>query len=535
MESFNKESYRAGRRNAGALAICIAISSAGAGAAETASAVPGGSNATGASSAEGAEPAKGDESRNFHLGGYLRTWVSFNLQNHPETAAGDRWDPSMVRGALLLDGDLKTGPLSWKAVGRFDGEYKTTYLKRLEDKVRAATPGGPGSNMMDMYTQEQLRELYVDFAPTDRIKLRIGRQQVVWGETDFFQAMDIVQGYDFRWRFFLERESDELRKPLIMVNAKVDVPEADGNLQALLRPGVDRDFDIGNSYDLSGGRWALQPNKGIDLLAPGFLTNNYHYRDGDVKDPTGGLRWSGTAGPVSYSLAYLKTFNLDPVVNSAFVPFDERPKGALGDFVHPKVDLVGMTMNSYVPSIDSVLSTEITYTKNGNYNVGANFLNGALPGFGGIKKKNVLQTMFRTDKNVNLQRFLGTSRPSFFSVQVFDKWIQSFDRRDDLVELAGYGAPVKQHTTLVTMILGLNYRNDTINPSVAVGTDVSNNGGFVSPSVDFAWGDHWRLKLEGDFFFYGAQKQPGQVEQSTHLFGTLANNDQLLLRLTWQF
>jgi len=56
------------------------------------------------------------------------------------------------------------------------------------------------------------------------------------------------------------------------------------------------------------------------------------------------------------------------------------------------------------------------------------------------------------------------------------------------VELAGYGAPVKQHTTLVTMILGLNYRNDTINPSVAVGTDVSNNGGFVSPSVDFRLG-----------------------------------------------
>src|SRR5258705_5783305 len=110
----------------------------------------------------------------------------------------------MVMGSVLLDGDLKTGTLSCKAVGRFDGEYKTTYLKRLEDKVRAATPGGPGSNMMDMYTQEQLRELYVDFAPTDRIKLRIGRQQVVWGETDCFQAMDIVQGYDIRWRFVLD-------------------------------------------------------------------------------------------------------------------------------------------------------------------------------------------------------------------------------------------------------------------------------------------------------------------------------------------
>jgi len=85
------------------------------------------------------------------------------------------------------------------------------------------------------------------------------------------------------------------------------------------------------------------------------------------------------------------------------------------------------------------------------------------------------------------------------------------------------------------MILGLNYRNDTVNPSLALGTDVSNGGGFASPSVDFAWGDHWRFKVEGDFFFNRGHKLPGQVEQNTHLFGYLANNDQLLFRLTRQF
>ncbi len=476
-----------------------------------------------------------EEPSNFHVSGYVRTWASFNLQNVPETPQNDRWDASMLRGSIMLDADWKTGPLTWKAVGRADREIETGYMRRLQNEVRTNSPGGPGSDMRDLYNQVQLREFYADFSPFDRVKMRLGKQQVVWGESDFFQAMDVVQGYDYRWRFFLEREGDELRKSLIMANAKIDVPEANGSLQVLFRPGWDKGADIGNTYDLSGGRWALQPNKGIDLLSPGFLRNDYHHPDADIKDPTGGLRWTGDVGSLNYSLAWLRTFNNDPIVNSAFAPNEKTPSGQIGDFIHPKVDLFGLTMNGYVQPIDAVLSTEITYTKDAPYNIGTNFLGGALPGFDGIKKKNVVKSMLRVDKNLNLQPWLGTSRPSFFSVQVFDTWIQSFKKSDDLVELAGFGAPVKEHTTLLTVILGLNYSNDKINPGLAMGTDLSNGGGFVSPSVDFSWGDHWRFKVEGDFFFAHSQKQPGQVEEDTHLFGYLAHNDQLMFRLTRQF
>jgi hypothetical protein len=474
-------------------------------------------------------------SSDFRLGGYVRGWVSFNLQNPPETAENDRGDVSMVRGSVLLDADLKTGPLSWKGVARVDREYKTKYLERLEALAAANTPGGPGSHIMDTYNHGDIRELYVDYAPNERLKFRLGRQQVVWGETDFFRAMDVVHGFDYRWRSFLEREGDELRKPLILLNGKVDVPEANGSLQVLVRPGWDRDRDIGNTYDLSGGRWALQPNKGVDFLAPGLLRYNYHHSSGDVDDVTGGLRWSGTAGPVNYSVAYLKTFNNDPVVNSSFAPYGTAPAAGLGEFIYPKVNLVGLTASGYVPALDAVLSSELVYTRDAAFNVGTNFMGGTLPGFGGIKRKDVLQAMFRMDKNFNLARVLGTSRPSFFSVQVFDKWIQSYDRADDLVDNAGYGGPLKRHSTVVTGVLGLNYSNDKINPMLAVGTDATNGGGFVIPSVEFVWGNNWRLVAEADLFFSKHQKLPGQIEGQTHLFGWFKNNDQLLFRLTRQF
>lgn len=509
-----------------ALALLAASSNTGAAEADESATV---------SAQSAADSESNSENYSFHLGGYARAWASFNLQNPPETSKNDRYSPSMVRGSLLLDADAKTGPITWKVVGRADQEYKTPYLKDLERLNQEHSPGGPGSRLMDQYNQADLREYYADFSPVERVNFRIGKQQVVWGETDFFRALDLVNGFDYRWRSFLEREGDELRKPLFLVKTKINVPEADGSLQLLFRPGIDRNRDVGNSYDLYGGRWAGQPYKGVDFLAPGALNYNYRQPGANVEDKTGGVRWEGIAGPVNYSLAYLKTFSNDPVVNSAFAPSGATPTGALGDFIFPKIDLFGATVSGYVPAIDSVLSTELVYTRNAPYNVGTNFFGGALPGFGGIIKKDLVTTMVRIDKNLNLTKLLGTSRPSFFSVQVFDKWIQNYKQSDDIVNMVGYGAAAKEHSTIATVILGLNYKNDKINPQLAAGVDLQGRGGFLIPSVEFVYGNHWRLVLEADLFFSKNQRLPGQVEGSTRLFGSFANNDQFIARLTRQF
>lgn len=490
----------------------------------------------------------------FHLGGYVRSWASFNLKDVPDTPQNDRGDLSMLRGSILLDADAKTGPVSWKAVGRVDREYKTNYIERLENLTGIKTPDGPGSrNIMDQYNRGDLREFYADIDVNDRVKLRMGKQQVVWGESDFFHAMDLVQGFDMRWRSFLEGENEELRKPLIMFNAMVQVPEADGSLQVLVRPGWDRDKDIGNSYDLYGGRWDLQTFKGADFLSP-KVTMSYDYRhpDGNTKDVTGGGRWKGIAGPINYSVALLKTFSPDPIVNSAFAPFRKKPTSPFGDWIFPKINLLGVTASGGVPSIDAVLSTEIVYIKDAPYNVGlsipgSNFMPmplgspNTISGFGGILKKDTVVSMVRIDKNLNLKSLLGTGRDSFFTAQLFDKWIRGFNPRDEIVDIVGYNAPKDRHSTILTAVLVTNYKNDTINPSLAGGYDITHGGGFLIPSVDFVLGDKWRLKVEADLFFYKDQRTPalnsvtGLSETNAHLFGALAHSDQMMVRLTRQF
>ncbi|WP_439685520.1 LysR family transcriptional regulator [Cupriavidus oxalaticus] len=470
----------------------------------------------------------------FSFGGYVRTWASMNLQDHPETGGG-KGELSMLRGSLQLNANAKTGPLRWTVVGRADREVLTGYEKDLQDLARTNTPGGPGSRMLDQYNQSELREYFVDFDLGDSAHFRVGKQQVVWGETDFFHLTDLIHGFDYRWRSFIERDNDELRKPLFLINAKFDIEPLDGSLQAIIRPGIDRKRDIGNSYDLFGGRWASQPNKGVDFLAPGLLNYNYDHPSGDSGDVTGGVRWTGLAGPLNYSLSYLKTYKPDPVVNSAFAPWRATPTGQLGDFIFPKMDVFGASVSGELPGINTVVAAEVAYQKGVAYNVGSNFFGGALPGFGGIQAKNVIVSSLRLDKQFRLMELLGTSENTFASLQLFDTWIQGYKSGEDLVYQAGFGKRAKEHTTLLTGFFTLNYMNSRLNPGFAAGVDLSNGDAFIIPSIEYKIGNNWRLLAEADIFFPRRQKQPGQVEQSTGPLGGFAHNNQFMVRATYQF
>lgn len=457
---------------------------------------------------------------NFSISGYVREHVSVNLADPPETAEDDKLDYSMVRTTLRLDVEGEVGPVRITAIGRASREVETDYLERLENL------GAAGGDIMDEYNEEDLREAYIEFDIGERTSLRLGKQQVAWGETDFFAGLDIVHGFDFTWRSFLEPENEERRKPFVMANATIQFPEVDGSLQFLVRPGKSNDTDIGNTFDLFGGRWANQPNKGVDFLTA-LVPFNFDHPDGDTNDTTGGVRWSGVAGPVNYSVAFLQNFNPDPVVNVT-----PPVIGILGEFIYPIVDTFGFTLSGYSKATDAVWSTELAYTVDKPYNIGSGAF---IPGFGGIIEKDTLRTMVRMDKQVNLSSWLGTGRPSFFSVQLFDSWLVDFDKADDIVDLAGFAALKEEHSAIITAILAMNYNNDRLNPTLAAGYDLSYGGGFFIPSVQFVFGDNWRLKVEADLFFDDGSNEAGGDSSDTHLFGYFAHNDQLAVRLTYQF
>ncbi|MBT9518101.1 MAG: LysR family transcriptional regulator, partial [Methyloversatilis discipulorum] len=299
--------------------------------------------------------------------------------------------------------------------------------------------------------------------------------------------------------------------------------------------------DIGNTYDIRGGRWFFQPYRGFDLTQ--VTDKNCDHKDGDMDDVTGGIRWSGEAYGLNYSIAYLTTFAADPVASSVFRPHQGVPvTGAVFDLIHPKIDVLGATVSGYSETLDAVISAEVAFTKDQPYNVGSGAFNpgnaAVNPGIGlnGIKKKDTLRTMIRIDKDLNLEGIFGTSRPSFSSVQLFNTQVLDYDGREDLVRLFAYGTPLNEHSTILTMFTTLNYKNDTINPGLAVGFDLSNGGGFAIPSVAMTFSDKWLAKVEADIFWDGGKSNRTQFSNGeSQLFGYFSRASQLVFRLTRQF
>ncbi|MFT7246929.1 MAG: hypothetical protein ACI82A_004309 [Candidatus Azotimanducaceae bacterium] len=79
--------------------------------------------------------------------------------------------------------------------------------------------------------QLELRELYIDFS-FENANLRLGKQQVVWGQADGLKLLDVVNPQDFS-RFILD-EFDQSRIPIWMVNFELFLPI--GDLQLLWIP-----------------------------------------------------------------------------------------------------------------------------------------------------------------------------------------------------------------------------------------------------------------------------------------------------------
>ena len=529
------------------------------------------------------------------VSGYIRQALQLNLSDANETAVNDRWDLSMSRTTVRVDMEAELPNVTFVGIFRASREVETNYLKRLNALKDANTQlfgglafalaGSPGTvpagslDLEEYYDTEDMRELYAEFDVTDRISVRVGKQQVAFGETDFFQANDILHGFDWTWRSFLETENEELRKPLTMVNATVQVPELSGKLQLIYGPGdINPNGAFGTELDIFGGRFAGQPDKGLSFLDTTITPYNYNHSKGDTDEDFWAVRWSGYSFDINYSLMYVRQVTPTPIVvgnpnllplvvnalsggavpvdptetafmNSGDIPFEGTTcaQGATGpacygEIVYPFVNTYGGTASYYDAFTDAVYSTELSYIVDKPFQSGrfCSFCTG-VSGFVGLARairKDEMSLMLRGDKLLYLSDYIGTHRASFLSIQVFNRWLPDFEKNDQLTVGPGFGQPKKRWETTATAILAMNYLNDRINPTLAFGYDVSYGSAFFIPSVNLVQGDAWRLLIEADLFFANDDRKSGETaanEQEDNIIGSFNQNNQLYIRLTRQF
>lgn len=501
----------------------------------------------------------------FRIGGYLRGYAGWNMDNPSQLSGDNKGRLNMLRGQAYLEAEGGRPAMQWKLAGRLEREHKTGYLRDLENLLHTRVGGGvdPSLKIMDIYNNTEFREAWVQFQPNERLNVKFGRQQVVWGETDIFQALDVIHGQNFSWSPLLE-EPDEIRKPLILLNTTLSVPEANGSFQFVLRPGWDPARSLGSTWDLQGGR--ARPDGLAGFSSIYGAETDWDHPEGRKNKITYAMRWKGTAADLGYHASYVKAhYTRSPIVNTVLAPYVKAPVnngGGLLNFIVPIVDVFGAGLNGYVQGIDTVLSGELVYTKGEPFNVGsvggpvataclgagllppflaANPEFSSLSGFCGVKRKNTVMSMVRAEKTFSTQA-MGSSGPTSVALQLFNTQILNFKAADELV-VVGYPDRVKENTTTGTLVVRTPWLGDKLSSTVAMGREFSNHGSFFAVALDYELGTHWRLRAELDTFrgknsigyggvFTGPQLYNGGA---AGLSGALDKNDRFVLRTTYQF
>ncbi len=222
-------------------------------------------------------------------------------------------------------------------------------------------------------TEASLREAFVDIV-LPPFSLRLGRQQVVWGETDGFRALDVINPLDLSWHW--SRESwEDIRIPLWMARGIYDIGKFkwfdESFVEAIWIP---TDFRPNLISTDPRNPWAFTGN-GLPETA------NATYQDGELLDldvnvrnrrpnkkwtnGQAGARFKAIWGDIDFSLNYFYGFSADTGirVQDSLAYTSGSTHHIVKDLVNPRTHVLGLTANySEEKFTHSVLRMEATFT-----------------------------------------------------------------------------------------------------------------------------------------------------------------------------
>jgi len=441
------------------------------------------------------------------VSGYVQNQSSYRLGD------GSKWVSSENR--LQVEMEAKLHP-DVSVRGIFRVIYDAIYdLRHDSDQWNRDYAGSRGL----LAREEQLRELHMD-ATLGNWDFRIGKQQVVWGESDGLRLMDLVNPLDMR-RQNTVRPYEDIRIPLTMVKAvyRID-PGMNSYLEFLWNPGdIKRDL-IYNDTTISEdykSPWTL-PNSpallGLKALRLGgkVVMPNDDPSWLNVRNSEFGTRLGGILGGWSLTLNYFQGFSRLPVLEgniNLLAPPSSLPVVPV-KIEYPRERVIGFTFNK-----DSgmwVWRGEFATYLDKHYTVA---VRRPAPDIM-IEEKVMQASMLGFDYKRNIP-WLNPEKLFFISGQIFNFHI--FDFEETL-------RPRREDSVYLTLLVNTGYHMERIVPEVLVIFDTAATGWQIKSKVEFKYGDHWRPEIGSVVYIGDDFEQP---------FGMLAAKDEIWIRLKYQF
>lgn len=414
---------------------------------------------------------------------------------------------------------------------------------------------------------EILRELYVDIF-TPRFHFRIGRQQVVWGESDGLRLMDFINPQDLRHEFNL-RDSDEgyeyTRIPLWLIKTiyypDIEIGDIrDLQIEFIINPGKPKTNRL-EAYESDGGVWATEePNLPwgarvhLRNRKPRTSLKNFEYAMRIMGD------WNGWLFTLNAFYGRQHDFYLTPKMPSLVIPTWDRSFLQLNfDQDYSLRRIVGFTLNKELTSIRfrkttaPVLRVEALYEFNKPFqyegkHAGDMAWTGLNPAFQQSRKfKDQIRAMVGLDWNIYL-RFLNPRESFFLSAQFFVFYIRHKNgeyvnapfyftnrvKRDMLPPLPPsrdrrYIDPWRIHQTqkYVSFLVNTYYDNKRILPQVLFLCDLNEKAYGVKAKVNLLYTSHWRPEL--GYMAWWGDHDTGKS------FGLFEKNQQVYMKIKYQF
>jgi hypothetical protein len=231
-----------------------------------------------------------------NIGGYIRNETAVRIRDQHEVL----WSENIFQ----IDTDVELIPdrfyLYFSGRLFYDAVYDLQdygFLGEHKDrKVLRDNMAGPQHDSLSDY----IREFYVDMYVGD-FDIRLGKQQIVWGETDLFQMLDIINPMDIRR--FNQHSWEEIR--ISLWGARIDWnPTLNTSLQFVLIPDVEPMF-----VPPFGTTHPYLP-KALRVLPP--LAFEEHEVGKSLSNMEWGVRWYQTFGAFNYTLNYFRHWSDGP-------------------------------------------------------------------------------------------------------------------------------------------------------------------------------------------------------------------------------
>lgn len=262
--------------------------------------------------------------------------------------ASQRFEPSLMltsRTALERDGAAQLGELVLQPQIdlRLTDTISMTAITRTRFEIAdRLEPGEPSNRSRSRFssrifwadeTDTELRELFVDLTLGSSY-LRLGKQQVVWGEADGLKVLDQVNPQSFRE--FILADFEDSRIPLWMANAEIPLGDAH-SLQLL--------WIADNTYHEvpeSNAKFAFTSPKLVPNVPAGIpITGFTRQRPSDfLADSDVAVRFTSFLGGWQLSFNYMYHYFDQPVVRRELTP-----TGAVVTSSYARTHLVGATFN----------------------------------------------------------------------------------------------------------------------------------------------------------------------------------------------